>query len=81
MFHQRGGHTLVVLGEAGLDELQFQLSKHRGRRRNFNRVLPDLCGHLHQNAMDLCQFLFQQADQFIVLLDGFKRFHKDRLPT
>ena len=42
-------------------------------------ALADPRCHLQQNSMDLNEFIFQQAHQFIVLLNSFKRFYKHGL--
>jgi hypothetical protein len=76
---QLDGDAVVVIGEAGFGELEFQFAEHLDGDQNFFRPLADLLRHLYQNAMDLDQFFFQQADQFVVLLDGFQRFDENGL--
>jgi hypothetical protein len=36
-------------------------------------VFADAAGHLQQDAMNLGELLVEQADEFVVLLDGFER--------
>ena len=37
-------------------------------------MFSDLARHVKQDAMNLGQLFVEQADQFIILLDGFQRF-------
>jgi len=61
--------------------LQLQFGKSLGGRENRFGGFRDLARHLQQNAMDLGLFFIQQADQVVVLLDGFERLHEDGLPA
>src|ERR1700732_2949870 len=40
----------------------------------------DEAGEGDEDAVDLGLFFFEQADEFVVLLDGFERLDVDRLP-
>src|SRR5208282_2012174 len=73
------GYTVVVFGEAGFGELEFQFGQDVGCGQNRIRVFADLACHLQEDAMNLGLFLIEQADQFVVLLDGFERLDEDRL--
>src|SRR5277367_6619912 len=64
--------AVVVFGEAGFGELEFQFSKNVGSIQNGFGVLSDLARHFREDAMHLELFFIQQADEFVVLLDGFE---------
>ncbi len=71
--------AVVVFGEAGFGELEFEFGEDVGGGQNRIRVFADLARHFEQDAMDLGLFFIQQAHQFVVLLDGFERLDKDGL--
>ena len=76
---QRHRYAVVVFGEAGFGELEFEFGEDVGGGQNRIRVFADLARHFEQNAMDLGLFFIQQAHQFVVLLDGLERLDKDGL--
>ena len=76
---QRHRYAVVVFGEAGFGELEFEFGEDVGGGQNRIRVFADLARHFQQDAMDLGLFFIQQAHQFVVLLDGFERLDKDGL--
>jgi hypothetical protein len=69
----------ILLGELGLYELQFQFSQDFPRPRNLRRPFSNPPRHFQQNATNLSLLFFQQAPQFVVLLDGFHRLDENRL--
>ena len=54
--------------------MQFQLGERVGGGEDGGGVLSDPPGHFEQDAMDFGEFLIQQTNQFVILLDGFERF-------
>ena len=72
-------HAVVVFGEAGFGELEFEFGEDVGGGQNRIRVFADLARHFKQDAMDLALFFIQQAHQFVILLDGFERLDKHGL--
>ena len=72
-------YAVVVFGEAGFGELEFEFGQDVGGGQDRVGVFSDLARHLQQDAMDLGLLFIQQADQFVVLLDGFERLDKDGL--
>src|SRR5208282_2439368 len=71
--------AVVVFGEAGFGELEFQFGEDVGSGQDRIRVFSDLARHFQQDAVNLGLFFIQQAHQFVVLLDGFERLDKHGL--
>src|SRR5208283_2589311 len=71
--------AVVVFSEAGFGELEFQFGQDVGSHQNRVGIFSDLARHLQEYAMNLGLFFVEQADQFVVLLDGFERLDKDGL--
>ena len=72
-------NAIVVAGEAGAG---LQAVNQREDARAFNqamRIAADLAGERDKDAMNLGLLFFNQADQLVVLLDGFERLDVDRL--
>ena len=63
----------------GFGELEFQFGEDFDGGENFFGVRADLAGHFDEDAMNLDELFFEQADEFVVLLDGFKRLDVDGL--
>ena len=76
---QSYGYAVVVFGEAGFGELEFEFGEDFSGGQDCLGVLANLSRHLQEDAMDLGLFFIQQADEFIVLLDGFERLDKHGL--
>src|SRR5258707_166734 len=72
-------YAVVIFSEAGFGELKFEFGEGIGGDQDCIRVLADLARHLEEDAMNLGLFFIQQADEFVVLLDGFERLDKDGL--
>src|SRR5215471_44668 len=62
-------YAVVIFGEPGLGELQFQFLQSILRGADLFSPCADALGHLEQNAMDFAQFFFQEPYEFVVLLD------------
>ena len=71
--------ALVLLGEAGLGELQFELAENIDGDEDGLGLLAEAGGHFEQDAVNLALLVFEQADEFVVLLDGFQRLDEDGL--
>src|SRR4029077_7293279 len=76
---ERHLYAVVVFGEAGFGELEFQFGQDVGSGQDRVGVLADFARHIEEDAMDLGLFFIEQTDKFVVLLDGFERLEKDRL--
>ena len=61
--------------------MEFQFGQHFGGGQDRVGVFTDAAGHLQQNPVDFRLFFVQQPDQFVILLDGFEGFDKNRLPA
>src|SRR5271167_5024078 len=44
-------------------------------------VFADAAGHFEEDAMNLGELFVEQADEFVILLDGFQGFDVDGLAT
>jgi hypothetical protein len=71
--------ALVLLGEAGLGELQLKLAQDIDGGEDSLGLLAEAGGHFEEDAVDFALFVFEQADKLVVLLDGFQRLDKDGL--
>ena len=65
-------------GEARFGKQVVELAEDLGRRADGGGVFPQARGHLAQDAMDFAQFLFVEAHEVVVELDGFDRFEEGR---
>ena len=75
-----GRDAVVGAGEAGAG---LQAIDERENARAFDErhgVAADLAGEGHEDAVNLGLLLFDEAHQFVVLLDGFERLDVNRLP-
>src|SRR2546423_9623186 len=71
--------AVVIFCELRLRKLQFKFRKHLDGDSDFPSTLSNLARHLQQNAMHLSQFVFQQAYQFVVLLDRLQWLYENCL--
>src|SRR5207253_7457671 len=78
---QGNRHAVVVFGKTSFGELQFQFTQNFGRNQNRIRMLADETGHLQQDAMNLSLLFLQQSHELVILLNGFQRLDKNRLPA
>ena len=71
--------AVVVAGKAGAG---LEAIDERKNARAFDESLSiaaHLAGERHKDAVNLGLLFFDEADQLVVLLDGFKRLDVDRL--
>ena len=71
--------AIVVAGKAGAG---LQAVDQREHARAFDegmRIAADLAGERDEDAMDLGLLFFDEADEFVVLLDGFEGLDVDGL--
>ena len=74
------GRTPVeVVGEAGAGEVGFDLGEDVGAEEDGRRLLADGAGQRDEDAVDLALLLVEEADELVVLLDGFEGFDEDGL--
>ena len=76
----RRSHAVVIAGKAGAGLQAVNQSKHSSAVHQPMGIAAHLPGEGDKDAMNLSLLVFQQAHQFVVLLDGFERLHVDRLP-
>ena len=72
-------HAIEVACEAGASLQTIDQSEHTGAFHQVLRIASNLARERDKDAMNLRLFLFNQADQLVVLLDSFKRLNIDRL--
>ncbi len=70
---------MVLLGEAGFGELQLELAEDIDGEEDGLGLLAEAGGHFQQDAVDLALLVFEEADEFVVLLDGFQGLDEDGL--
>ncbi len=75
-----GSDAVIVPGEAGAGDERIDESKNFGAFYEGCGVAADLAGEGDEDAVDFCLFFFDEADELVVLLDGFERFDVDSLP-
>ena len=81
VFANPDSNTVVVFGESGLGKLHLQLAEDIHCCANGVGIFGDAARHFQEDAANLHLLFFQQPHQFIILLDGFERFHEDGLST
>ena len=59
---QANFYAVVVFGQAGFGELEFEFSQDVGGGFDGFGVLADLTRHFEEDAMDLGLFVIEQAD-------------------
>src|SRR5271167_3843548 len=64
--------AVVVFGEAGFGKLEFQFSQDVGSSQEGFGVLSDLPRHFREDAVNFGLLFIEQANEFVVLLDGFE---------
>ena len=69
-----GGYTVEVAGEAGAGEKAVDQSEDACAIDEGLGVGTDLAGEGYEDAMDFGLFFFEEANELVVLLDGFKGF-------
>src|SRR5579864_429229 len=71
--------AVVVFGESGFGELQFELGQNFDGGEDWLGLRADLLGHFDEDAMNLREFLFQEAHELVVLLDRLQRLDENCL--
>ena len=71
----------IVFREAGFCKLQFQFRQDTGAGEDRIRIFSDTASHFQEDAVNLGLLFVQQANQFIVLLDGLQGLDENRLPA
>ena len=71
--------AVVLFGEAGLGELEFQFAQDFYCGEDGAGLGADSGGHFEQDAVNFGQLFFEQADEFVVLLDGFEGLDENGL--
>ena len=71
-FAEGGDRAVEILGEAGADEVRFDLGENGCAELQRRRFPGERGGQSDEDAMDLGLFLVEQADEFVVLLDRFQ---------
>ncbi len=71
--------AIVVAGEAGAGQQAVDESEDAGAFDESSGIAADLAGERDEDAVDLGLLFFEQADQLVVLLDGFERLDVDGL--
>jgi len=69
----RGGDAVEAAGKAGAGQEAIDLGENASALDQRMRVAGDLAREGDEDAMDLGLFLFEKADELVVLLDGFER--------
>ena len=64
--------AIVIAGEAGAGLESVDQSEHAGTFDKGNGKSADQSGERDEDAMDFGLFVFEEADEFVVLLDGFE---------
>ena len=74
-----GRDAIVVAGEAGAGLQAVDEGENARAFDESGGVAADLAGEGDEDAMDLGLLFFDEADEFVVLLDGFERLDVDGL--
>jgi len=72
-------YAIVVPGEMRLGELQFEFGQNADCGLQCICLLTDAGRHLQPDAMNLGLLFVRQANQLVVLLDGFQWLDEHRL--
>ena len=73
---ERRAGALEVVGEAGAGEVGFYFGEDGGAEVDGVGELADGAGEGEEDAVDLGLLFVEEADELVVLLDGFEGFHK-----
>jgi hypothetical protein len=77
---KRGADAVERDGKASSSEVGFDLGKDAGTEVDCCSVLTECVGHGNENPVDLGLFFVEEANKFVILLNGFEWFDKDGLP-
>ena len=76
----KGGTDAVERGgESSTCEMGFNLSEHAGAEVNRRGVFAQGACHGNEDSVDFGLLFVEQANKFVVLLDGFEGFDEDGL--
>ena len=76
---EAGNDAIEIVGELRLAEDQFEFCDGDQGLADGIAVGAQAVGHLEQDAVDLAHFLFGEAHEFVVEVDGLERFDKERV--
>ena len=80
LLRRKMGRTqLRADGEASAGEVGFDFGEDAGAEVDRRGVFAECAGHGDEDAVNLGLFFIEQANEFIVLLDGFEGFDEDGL--
>ena len=79
LLREDGADAVEGVGEAGAGEVGFDFGEDGGAEMDGGGVLAEGAGHGDEDAVDLGLFFVEEADEFVVLLDGFEGFDEDGL--
>ena len=74
------GNAVVVASEAGAGLQTVNECENAGASDETDGIAADLTSERDKDAMDFSLLLFDEANEFVVLLDGFEGLDVDRLP-
>ena len=74
-----GGDAVVVAGEAGAGEERVDEGENAGAFYERCGVTGYLAGEGDEDAVDFSLFFFEEANEFVILLDGFEGLDVDGL--
>src|SRR6266550_8051721 len=72
-------YAVVFLRKPRLRKLQLEFGENVERSSNVRRPFPDPLSHFQQDSVDFGEFFFEQAHQFVVLFNSFKRLDENCL--
>src|SRR5882757_5634817 len=74
LLRKDGADAIQGGGEACPSEVGFDLGEDAGAEVDCRSVFAERSSHGDENAMNLRLLFIEQADEFVILLDGFERF-------
>ena len=79
LLRKGGADAVEGDGEAGAGEVGFDLGEDAGAEVDRRGVFAEGAGHGDEDAVNLGLLFVEEADEFVVLLDGFEGFDEDGL--
>jgi hypothetical protein len=80
LLREDGPDAVQCVGEAGAGHVGLDLGEDAGAEVDCGGLLAERAGHGDEDAVDLGLLLVEQADELVVLLDGFEGLDEDGLP-
>src|SRR6266576_291659 len=74
LLREAGADAIQSGGEACPGEVGFDFGEDAGAEVDCRGVFAERTSHRNENSMNLGLLFIEQADELVVLLDGFKRF-------